>query len=174
MKRSIFVFLLAMPATLLSRLLPAQTPNLPAVTVTQRNLPELRKIHTVIVVNGALGAHPDPDMDPRRNMDFFRAVTKQVEKLTCFKVAFKAPPSASRTPGDGYAVLTTSVDQQFVSGAIGILYSVSVVSKGHTLWDGGMLIYAHDTREMAMPPGAVVDTLKALAKDACPGQVPVE
>ena len=171
MKRSVFVYLLAMSATLLSRTLPAQSPGPPLVTVTRKDLPELQKIHTVIPMNGAVGTHPDADINQDLNMDFFWAITKQIEKLTCFKVRFPkdAPPRAGRTPGDGYAMLMTYVDEQAVHHATGIYYEVSVGSMGHTFWDGGKMVYAQTARESAMPQSAVVDTLKALAKDACPG-----
>jgi len=143
---------------------PVPTPS--SVTVVQKNLPEIQKTRRVVVMNGASGTHPDPNINQALNSDFYLELLKQMETLTCLRsvpMQYVAL-GAKRLPTDAY--LNTFVEEEQGRGADAVkdtLYHVSVQNNGITFWHG-ILSSRGDVPSM---PEGVADLLGALAKDAC-------
>src|ERR1035438_8867442 len=89
----------------MAALLPAQSQNAPVV-VAEKNVAELKKTREVIVLDGAMGTHPAPEVNGAASAEFADAISKQLEHLTCWKVLPGTSPrkksagNSSKSGGD--------------------------------------------------------------------------
>jgi hypothetical protein len=161
----------------MAALLPAQSQNAPVV-VAEKNVAELKKTREVIVLDGAMGTHPAPEVNGAASAEFADAISKQLEHLTCWKVLPGTSPR-KKSAGNSSKVLATYVENTEIRDAArrtvstGALFQFMVLDGGGTEWDGSQRVGRALGKEGFYTPaqiqGMVADMLKALAMDACPG-----
>src|ERR1700693_348275 len=157
--------------------LPAQTRNAPVV-VSEKNVAELQKIRSVLVINGADGQHPAPEVDSPASAEFTVAISKQLDQLTCWKLVPRTSPT-NRKAGAPSTTLMTYVEDTAIPNrarrtvTYGAVFQFSVMSNDGTLWDGSKRVGGPLGKQGFYTPaqiqGVVADMLNALARDACPG-----
>jgi uncharacterized protein len=171
MKLSRFACLLTLAGTL-----QAQAINAPVV-VAEKNVAELQKTRAVLVINGADGQHPPPEADLAATAQFTRAISEQLERLTCWKLLPGTSPTKKR-PGETSTSLMTYVEYKEVPYAryttpYHAVFQFTVQASNGTLWDGSKEIEPPAANQKfytsAQIQGVVADMLQALARDACPG-----
>jgi hypothetical protein len=63
------------------------------VVLAEKNVVGLQKIRGVIVVDGADGIHPPPEVNSSASAEFALAISKQLEQLTCWKLLTRTSPT---------------------------------------------------------------------------------
>ena len=160
--------------------LPAQTSNAPVV-VAEKNVAELQKTRAVLVINGADGQHPPPEADLAATAQFTRAISEQLEHLTCWKVLPRTSAPKSR-PGETSTSLMTYVEYKEVPYAryttpYHAVFQFTVRDSNGTLWAGSKEIEPPRGNQGFYTPAEIqsvaTEMLGALGKDACPGWEPL-
>jgi len=146
--------------------------------VVDKNAAGLQKVRGVIVLDGAMGAHPAPEVNSSASAEFADAIGKQLEQLTCWKVLPRTGPR-KKSSAESSTTLATFVEDTEIrdearhTATNGAIFQFTVLDDGGTLWDGSQRVGSPLGKQGFYTPaqiqGVVADMLKALARDACPG-----
>ena len=124
--------------------LAAQTRSVPVV-VAAKNVAELQKVRGVIVLDGAMGTHPAPEVNSAASAEFAQAIGKQLEQLTCWKLLPRTSPTKKR-PGETSTTLATYVENTEIRDEArhtvsnGAVFQFMVLDGSGTVWDGSQRV----------------------------------